>query len=45
MHEHTKNQFEMATNSASRRRYSPAEHNMDGLRPVSSNNSVASTSS
>ncbi|KAL1297765.1 hypothetical protein AAFC00_006302 [Neodothiora populina] len=42
MHEHTKHQFEMATSSAARRRASPAEHNVGGLRPETSNSSMES---
>jgi hypothetical protein len=44
MHEHTKQQFELAASSA-RRRGSPAEHDMTGLRKESSGMSIDSTSS
>ncbi|KAK8209174.1 hypothetical protein M8818_003869 [Zalaria obscura] len=43
MHEHTRQQFEIAT-ASSRRRGSPAEH-MGALRPETSNSSVHSTAS
>ncbi|KAF1345970.1 hypothetical protein BDV97DRAFT_401342 [Delphinella strobiligena] len=42
MHQHTKTQFEMATSSAARRRVSPHEHNVSGLRPETSNSIVSS---
>ncbi|KAF2220661.1 hypothetical protein BDZ85DRAFT_266940 [Elsinoe ampelina] len=44
MHEHTKQQFQMAT-ASSRRRNSPATHDMASLTTESSNGSVSSTSS
>ncbi|KAG8627906.1 hypothetical protein KVT40_003779 [Elsinoe batatas] len=44
MHEHTKQQFQMAT-ASSRRRNSPATHDMANLTTESSNGSVSSTAS
>ena len=44
MHEHTKQQFEMATSSA-RRRGSHPEHDIAGLRKETSGMSIESTSS
>jgi hypothetical protein len=42
MHEHTKQQFELATSSA-RRRGSPPEHDMSGLRKETSGMSISSS--
>lgn len=44
MHEHTKQQFELATSSA-RRRGSPPEHDISSLRKETSGMSIDSTSS
>ncbi|KAF4555197.1 Hypothetical protein D9617_3g022690 [Elsinoe fawcettii] len=44
MHEHTKQQFQMAT-ASSRRRNSPADHEMASLSTESSTGSVSSTAS
>ncbi|PNS21123.1 hypothetical protein CAC42_3461 [Sphaceloma murrayae] len=44
MHEHTKQQFQIAT-ASSRRRHSPATHDMSSLTHESTNGSVSSTAS